>query len=318
MASRKRARGTVERARKFLTERALCDNWRAIERALAGKRNAWGLQGWAIKGREQLRVVVKVPFRRVQPRARVAALRIEGNPPFLLKVGVEATFCRGDAVSTRGGHSGALRSQTFPLAPGAPIVVASGGKSRCGIAAVLDLDGDPFLLTCGHTFNSDTGKVFVPGRSEPIAKLTRNLFDDHHPFDAAICELTARGKELLQDSDDADTWFDSVHTPGVHDNDESAIFWPTSEEDPDPIEVEIASFSARFDPLFGPRGPQAGFIQINMPAAEGDSGSALAFDNSLYGLCSGTAGSSAFFTPIADVAHALRSDFRSIKPWQPS
>ncbi|HKO50180.1 MAG TPA: hypothetical protein VJV79_20760 [Polyangiaceae bacterium] len=319
MAASSKSRGarrpTVHR---YLTQRRLEEHWPAIEAALEAKRDVWQIQGWSIQGKApRLRVVVKVPYRRVTPRAPVSPLRIPGSTPFWLKVGVEATFFSGFGKVTSRGHSRGRSRHSGPLVSGAPIEVSSGGRSRCGIAAVLTLDDSPFLLTCGHNFNANAGKVFLPGSHAPIARLTRNLFDDSSPLDAAICELTDRGIELLDASADADTWFSTVHTPEAADNDESAVFWPTSEDDPDPIELQIVSFSVRFDPLFGPHGPKTRFIQMQLSASEGDSGSALAFGGALYGLCSGTAGPSAYFTAIADVVQSLRSDFGSIKPWQP-
>lgn len=302
--------------RKFLTRSELARHRDRIGAALAKKKRAWGLQGYSIRGRgDRLRVVVKVPFRRVAPSAPVEPLNIGGKAPFLLKVGVEASFVTASGKRTSGRRSG--RSQAVQLAPGSPIVVSSGGRSRCGVGAILELDGDPFLLTCGHTFDAQGGRVFVPGGHQPIAELTRNLLDDPRPLDAAICELTGRGRELLGDSDDTGTWFDSVHTPEAGDNERDVAFWPTSEDSPDPLDVRVESFSACFDPLFGPGGPSCDFIQVRLPASDGDSGSVLAFGDRYYGLCSGTAGASSYFTAISDVITALGSDFGRIRPWQP-
>jgi hypothetical protein len=210
------------------------------------------------------------------------------------------------------------RSRSLPLAPGAAIEVSSGDRSRCGIAAVLDLDGDPHLLTCGHSFKSSSGRVFEPSSAAPIATLTRSLFDDAEPLDAAVCKLTDHGKDLLDHSAGAGSWFDRIHTPSAADNGDQVAFWPTNEDDPDPIDLSVTSFSARIDHLFGSGRPQDGFIQIQFPAIEGDSGSVLALDDAYYGLCSGTAGSSSYFTPIAAIVAALRNDFGSIQLWQSS
>ena len=270
--SGQRGRGarTEERdVRRFLSRRELARHWQAIERALGKKKRTWGLQGWSIQGRgDRLRVVAKVPFRRLSPRVPVEPLNV-------------------------------------------------GGRSRCGIGAVLDLDGEPFLLTCGHTFEARAGKVFVPRGGAPIARLTRNLLDEPEPLDAAICELLPRGRELLDESADADTWFEEIHTPDSSDNGTDVAFWPTSEAEPDPIDVRVESFSACFDPLFGPGGPNCRFIETRFPASEGDSGSVLARGERYYGICSGTAGSSAYFTAISDVVEALHDDFGRIRPWLP-
>jgi hypothetical protein len=317
--SGRRAGGHGPRAaevRKFLTTSELERHLDGIERALAKKQRAWGLQGFSIRGRgNRLRVVAKVPYRRVSPRAPVEPLNVGGKRPLWLKVGVESSFFTATGKATGGRRGGA--SQGAPLAPGAPIVVASDGRSRCGIGAILELDGDPFLLTCGHTFHAASGKVFVPGGSQPVAELAKNLLDDASPLDAAICELTRRGRELLEESADADTWFYAVHSPDPGDNERDVAFWPTSEEEPDPLDVRVASFSARFDPLFGPGGPNRDFIEVRFPASDGDSGSLLALGDRYYGLCSGTAGSSSYFTAIADVVTALGNDFERIRPWKP-
>jgi hypothetical protein len=310
------ARSEEPEVRRFLSRGELARHWKAIERALGKKKRVWGLQGWSIQGRgDRLRVVAKVPFRRLTPRVPVAPLNVGGRTPFLLKVGVEASFFTASGKRTSGGRTG--RSLDVSLAPGAPIEVSSGGRSRCGIGAVLDLDGEPFLLTCGHTFESAAGKVFLPRGGPAIARLTRNLLDAPEPLDAAICELLPRGRELLDESTDADTWFDEIHTPDSSDNGTDVAFWPTSEAEPDPIDVRVESFSACFDPLFGPGGPNCRFIETRFPASEGDSGSVLARGDRYYGICSGTAGSSAYFTAISDVVEALRDDFGRIRPWLP-
>jgi hypothetical protein len=302
--------------RKYLSERELDASWEAIESALRSKKKAWGLQGWSIQGRTpRLRVVVKVPYRRVSPRRPVEPIPIAAKRKFLLKVGVEASY--HSALGKPTGGAVAFGAQSFPLAAGSPIEVSSGGRSRCGVAAVLKLDGDPFLLTCGHSFGSSAGKVFLPGGNSPIAHLERNLMHDHDPLDAAICKLTLAGNDLLADSADADTWFSGVHAPESSDNGKSVAFWPTSEDEPDPIDIDVASFSVCFEPLFGAGGPTCRFIEARLPASEGDSGSVLALGDSYYGLCSGTAGSSSYFTAMADVIDALSSDFGSIEPWQP-
>jgi hypothetical protein len=159
--------------------------------------------------------------------------------------------------------------------------------------------------------------VFVPRGREPIARLTQNLLDAAEPLDAAICEILPRGRELLGESADADTWFDDIHTPDSSDNGADVAFWPTSEQKPDPIDLRVESFSSCFDPLFGPGGPNCSLIEARLPASEGDSGSVLALDASYYGICSGTAGASSYFTAIAHVVLALQGDFERIRPWQP-
>jgi hypothetical protein len=303
--------------RRYLSRRELARHGEQIEAALAKKKRLWGLQGWSIQGRgDRLRVVAKVPFRRVNPGAKVEPLLVGGARPFLLKVAVEASFTTALGKRTSG-HARGSQSHSAALAPGSPLEVASGGRSRCGVAAVLDVDGDPFLLTCGHTFRGAGGKVFLPDGGAPVALLSRNLLDGAEPLDAALCELTPRGRECLDESEDAETWFAEFHGPGSADNGKSVVFWPTSEETPDPIELSVHSFSVCFDPLFGPGGPRCKFIETRMPASEGDSGSVLALGDRYYGLCSGTAGTSSYFTAITDIVAALESDVGRIRPWLP-
>lgn len=317
MTSQRRRRVKRDEVLRYLSRAELSRYRDQIEAALRRKKRGWGLQGWSICGRgDRLRVVVKVPYRRVNPRAAVEPIRIGARKPFLLKVGVEASYFNEVGGTTLGSRSSTADGDAA-LAPGAPIEVSSGGRSRCGIAAVLDLDGDPFLLTCGHSFQGSSGKVFMPGGSDPVARLTLNLLDTRTPLDAAVCELTPRGLELLDDSKDADTFFDDVHTPDAADNEASVTFWPSSETDPDPIDLDVRSFSTCFDPLFGAGGPRCNFIEARMRASEGDSGSVLAFDDAYYGLCSGTAGTSTYFTAISDVIETLESDFGRIGPWRP-
>jgi len=309
-------RGPRSTVQRYLSKRQLVRHGDAIELALRKKRRAWGLQGWSIQGRgDRLRVVAKVPYRRVSPEAAVEPLALSRN--LSLKVAVESTFVQSVGKTTRGG-AGRHSSQDALLAPGSVIEVSSGGRSRCGVATVLTLDDDPFLLTCGHTFNSGNGRVFLPGSSAPIATLTQNLLDERVPVDAAVCELSALGRSLLEASSDADTWFRTIRSPDSLDNGKDAEFWPTSESEPDPIDVRIASFSACFEPLFGPGGPRCRFIEVRLPATEGDSGSVLALRGEYYGLCSGTAGASSYFTSISDVVQALGKHFTRVSLWQPN
>jgi hypothetical protein len=195
--------------------------------------------------------------------------------------------------------------------------VASGGRSRCGVAAVFELDDEPFLITCGHAFRGASGRVLLPGGDDPVAKLTHNLLDERRPVDAAVCELTRFGRALFDGSGEAGTFFEDVREPDSSDNGASVVFWPTSEADPDPIDLDVKSFSVCFIPLFGPGGPHCRFVEARMRASEGDSGSLLMLDDAYYGLCSGTAGTSTYFTATSDVVAALAPHFGRIRPWRP-
>jgi hypothetical protein len=121
-----------------------------------------------------------------------------------------------------------------------------------------------------------------------------------------VCPLTDVGLGLLEESRDAPTWrFKKIKTPGVEDNDRSTVFWQTHDGADEAPTATVESFSGESLALFGPRGPQTGFIETGHAVVGGDSGSLLSLGSSLYGLCSGFVGFTAFFTSIAAVIARL-------------
>lgn len=202
-----------------------------------------------------------------------------------------------------------------PIAPGAPIFVPSGsGWSVGGVAAVLTLSGQPHLLTCAHIFNGPSD-VFIGQEREPIATVTRAYLDDPAPLDAAVCEITAAGLELLERPLSAETWYTSVHAPEPEDNGAVAVFYPTSVGNEGPYEIDISSYWASTSVLFR-GGPQGGLIEIPRGVIGGDSGSVLALNGEYYGLCSGNVeGQWSFFTPIAAAIERLRSEYDEVALW---
>lgn len=206
---------------------------------------------------------------------------------------------------------------TQPLAPGARIFVRSRSvKCLGGIAAVVELDGRIHLLTCAHIFES-ASEVFVEPLRDSVATLSRAYLDDDDPLDAAVCELSATGVDLLDQSVDAPTWFSGCHPPDAGDNDGVGVFWPTSVDNHGPYQVEILSFFASTSVLFR-RGRQDGLIEVSGGVVWGDSGSVLSLNGEYYGLCSGEVqGRWSFFTPIASVLDRLRSEYREVRLWHP-
>ncbi len=212
---------------------------------------------------------------------------------------------------------------TRVLAPGARVRAGRGDNQEfVGIAAVLVVDGKIKVLTCGHAsaFNLDND---VLAGDEPdgdaIAVLERNFLEDSLPIDAALCGLTDAGQELLQASAAAPTWrFGVVKSPSADDNEQEAVFWQTHDGEDEAQTAAVASFDGEDHVLFGPRGPHGPFVETGHSVVPGDSGSLLSLGSSLYGLCSGFVGHTAFFTPIATVIARIKKEARVCTVYRPS
>jgi hypothetical protein len=181
-----------------------------------------------------------------------------------------------------------------------------------GVAAVLVLAGRPTILTCGHAEAFLFGDEILAG-DEPdgkaLAVLDRNLLSGSNPLDAALCPLTDAGIELLGESSEAPTWrFQRVRIPGPSDNGAESVFWETHDGEDSARTAPVLSFYGETSVLFGPRGPDRGFIETSHAVVGGDSGAPLSLGGRLYGLCSGFVGYTTFFTPIAAVLRRLNNE----------
>lgn len=309
-SSRSRAAGRHSTAHKTISEEFLTTHRAAIERAMRANLRRWGAHGWSVVGKgPDLRLEVSVPTTVQHPARAVDAIRVGGRT---IKPSVRATQAhlrreRADGFDAFGDTLGNA------VAPGARIRVGRGAAQELvGVAAVLDLDGRPAILTCGHASAFSLFDEILAGGEpdgESIATLETNLLEGSEPLDAAICPLTDAGVQLLEQSSAAPTWrFKNVRAPSVADNDELAVFWDTHDDADFAPTAGVRTFSGETSALFGPRGPRAGFIETGHAVVAGDSGSLLSLGSELYGLCSGFVGFTAFFTPIQSVIERLQRE----------
>lgn len=207
---------------------------------------------------------------------------------------------------------------TRPVAPGAQLLLGEGPSLRMGgIAAVLVLDGELHLLTCGHLFADDDTDVTCRDATGPIAVLRRSYLRTAAPLDAAVCQLTPEGKSLLGASIDAPTWLRGHCEPTPELRAFTADFWPTHEPGSVPLSLTISAHAASNGVLF-PAGPTDGFIEVGGGVIPGDSGSLLAVDSLYLGLCSGhVQGTWSYFTPFAAALDRVCGEHEEVAIWHP-
>ena len=286
-----------------------------IESALRERAKSWGMHGWGYVGRApRIRVAIRVPYKLHNPATPAASIPLSmgRSGRFQLKVAVEASYARAP-LRTTAAEAGPASPVDQPLAPGAPIVVAAGHPQRAGIALVVSIGGDPYLVTCGHAFDNQSQGTVRALSGKPIAQLTQNFMLDGDPLDAALCALNDAGRQLLADSSDAPSWCNAVATPDPNDNAQPATVWPTNDGNGGPFVDDVGSFSACEPALFGH--PECGFIRMPQCTWPGDSGCILTRNRRYYGLCSGVLGNASFFTPISSVMQRIRDTQGEVSLW---
>jgi len=165
---------------------------------------------------------------------------------------------------------------------------------------------------------SSREQIFVdPEDEEPIAELSRAYFDDRPRLDAALCKLNEHGLDLLEESEDAMTWFTRFRRPRVSDNGRTAVFWSTSPESSGWFEAPISSYRTSDNVLFGDGDLHDGFIEMPFIASGGDSGSLLSLNGLYYGICAGHVGDATLFTPFARVLDHVRQTNPEATLWTP-
>ncbi|MDD5308449.1 MAG: hypothetical protein PHU25_14095 [Deltaproteobacteria bacterium] len=289
---------------KFISADFLARHRAAIDSAMRVQLRQWGAHGWRIVGKPpRIRLEVVVPTTVQRPIHAVGPIQIADR---WIKPSVVSSRVNIRRERWTDGTDPTAIGLSRAVAPGARVRVGRGDLQEfVGVAAVLLVSGRPSILTCGHAGAFAYSDEILAG-DEPdgdaIATLETNLLEESSPLDAAVCPLTEAGLELLRESRDAPTWrFKKVKTPGVEDNDQSSVFWQTHDGDDTAPTAPVQSFSGETAALFGPRGPRRGFVETGHAVEAGDSGSLLSLSSSLYGLCSGLVGHTAFFTPIAAV-----------------
>lgn len=290
---------------------------RAIEAAVRERAAEWDIHGWSFQGRSpRIRLVVKVTAKRLD-KHRDLSIPLPEAIGGQLKVFVRATYARR---RTRSAVPFYTCSPTGgAVTPGASIMVDHGiHREWAGIAAVLMLEGAPHIITCGHAFIASRENVFAdPEDGEPIAELSRSYFYDFPRLDAALCKLNGHGVALLEESEDAETWYSRFRRPRAADNGRTAVFWATNPDSAGSFEAPISSYRTSDNVIFGDGDVHDGFIEMPFIASGGDSGSLLSLNGLYYGICAGHVGDATLFTPFARVMDRVRQTNPEARLWTP-
>jgi hypothetical protein len=305
----KPASSAAREAESFIPPEFLARHRAAIETAMHARLRDWGAHGWRIIGSPpRVRLEVVVPETVQRALVPVQTIKVAGRT---IKPAVRASRVAIRKPRATAGDTPTAIGFARAVAPGARIRVGRGALQEfVGVAAVLVIAGKPAILTCGHADAFKFSGELLPGDDADgvaIANLQTNFLSEPSPLDAAICPLTDAGRALLSESKAAPTWrFKTTHPPAVGDNDQTAVFWQTHDGNDSAPTAKIESFSGESHALFGARGPSEGFIETGHAVRGGDSGSLLSLESSLYGICSGFVGFTAFFTPITTVLERLK------------
>jgi hypothetical protein len=228
-----------------------------------------------------------------------------------LKVAIIATHRFAELSTTSGPQPLAPGAGIEFLAPGAPI---RGDGSRVGIGAVVSIDSQPCIVTCGHAFSSSGSTLTTLDGATDIATLRTNLFTTTAPLDAAVFDATDDGVQLLEAAPDASSWSASFHEPAAADNGSEATFWPTSNDGAAPFVSDVRAFSSCVPASIG-----CGYVMLDGCTTNGDSGSTLQLAGAYYGLGSRRNGNFSFFTPLSEVRRRVEDIVGTqILPWRPS
>jgi hypothetical protein len=305
---------------RFITPEFYRRHASAIAATLRPKLAGWGAHGFRIVGvSPRLELEVLVPQTTQVPTRPVEPIRV-GKTWIKPRVRSSHVSLRRERRADGSGPTAIGLARA--VAPGARIRVGRGEiQEFVGIAAVVVCGKRPALLTCGHAAAFSFSEELLPG-DEPdgdaIATLDVNLLAGGSPLDAALCTLTDAGVDILRSSSQASTWrFQKVRPPSAVDNRERTVFWQTHDGTDSAPTADVESFDGTTAALFGPTGPSSGFVETSHNVVPGDSGSLLSLGDSLYGLCSGFVGFTAFFTPIAAALAALSSKGKKCSIYHP-
>jgi len=327
------AGSTRPRLRKYLTEQQYNQNRKRIVTEVAAVMERTGAHGWCVRGTpKRLRVVMRVAERLFEPEAAVGTIPLKlAGQPVQLKLAVETSLehllgAELSAAMPPVGTPVAPSTERRLLSPGGTILVADEQRQRGdfgGVAAIIKIEEQLHLLTCGHLFGPGRRSVFVPGQPGPVAKLRRNFRFGSSPIDFAIARLTGSGRTLLERSPDGRNWTRLVlrPTPAVHD--QKAVLWCSRPTDMRPKRPVVQSCDAAEPLLFaGDAGER--LVKTELCSKKGDSGAPLTFRLAdgritLLGLCSGAVGTSSFFTAARQVFDRLQLEFGKdqVKIWTP-
>jgi hypothetical protein len=283
-----------------------------IERVLRQRIAKWNALGWAFVGEaSRLRIAVLVDKKLANPPQRASTFplpRSMGGGE--LKVAVMALHREKGDGYTAGGAT---------LPPGAGIdYLAPGAQLGCdnevvGLGAVLSIDGDVHIVTCGHAISSAKPTLTTADRSTVIAELIEDYYGSNNRLDAAVFAATDEGIELLEEGKLAPTWCDGIHVPVPDDHGEEATFWPTWGAGKSSFVENVTTFSACV-----PNGVGCGYVALQRCTFDGDSGSSLQLAGRYYALASQRDGNLSFFTPIDAVKRRLGANGATVRTWRPA
>jgi hypothetical protein len=288
--------------------------------AIEARREEWGIHGWSIRGgNDRYRISVRVLSIQKYPDAPIRRITIEHEGRVLhVKPRIEASHhgIEGDGQEDEPGagvHAAGVRG----LAPGAPLLFADDhGVQVGGFAAVLQIEGGLFVLTCGHQGAQPGAVLRLADNATEIASFFTNLLFWDSPVDAALYRLNPTGVRLMEQAADSPTWCKSLMRPVPSHIGHHAEFWPTHLGATGSFVETILSTLGSERRLFSSPAHE-GFVQLTACTRFGDSGSLLTFRDSGYALCSGRIGRYSFFTPIMSVFERLYLEGIEAQPWTP-
>lgn len=281
--------------KKYLTEQQARDLAGHVQQAVLLQGQAWGALGWGYVGQPgKLRICIRVETTLVDPDAPVAPITLPGVG--LVKPMLAAAY--GSGAGSMGTLPAAGHGNGGLVGPGSPVHVdGPEGVSRAGIAALLEVAGEPHLLSCGHVFGASGGGdlVFRPGDPAPVARLRRNFMADDPPLDASICRVL-RPDTLAAYSHVLPAQVRPA--PGCHGR--QAVFWHTHADGLPPVTAPVISYLGCEYSLRNSTWNHVLYGLVTLPGLTqaGDSGSLLALDGRHLGICSGRVGAFSFFTPV--------------------
>jgi hypothetical protein len=308
--------------RKYLTaeEYRKCES--QIRKAISKQLESWLGHGWSVSGKgNRLRVKLRVDQRLLRPRLPVGTIPLSINGKrTLLKLAVEASHGFAQGFARAAGISGGS-DEPRGLAPGCPIRAGRSdgtGHVRGGVSAILKVDEELHVLTCGHIFSGQRRSLYIPGRSAPVGTLRRNFLNGPDAMDIALVRLNSAGRDLLYATSAGPTWTTKLTAPDTTIINRDAVLWCTHPGGQQPRVAQVISHCATETLLFDPPAG-LGLVQTERCSLPGDSGAPLMLDATFLGLCAGGVGSFSFFTSTHAAWLRVRHEFgNEVFLWKPN
>ncbi|MCB9749252.1 MAG: hypothetical protein H6713_04505 [Myxococcales bacterium] len=185
------------------------------------------------------------------------------------------------------------------MAPGAPIV----GDKPGTLTALLQLDGEPYALTCGHIFTGGRA-LYHDGRE--VATLTHNFCHVAPWLDAAVARLNDAGRDAIDTAHNREWWVTNVREPNASIKRRGGYLLGRGATRP--LAVEITAHNRRVAAFL--RKSRIGLILTRPAGAPGDSGAPLYVSRNgkwrLLGMQIGAIDGLGCHVPLLPVLAALR------------